>query len=249
MISEVIHADCFDVLYNWEHAQVDLVYLDPPFKTGNVQRSGEISFQDNTPAGTYYDCFMKPRLSQIHKVLKPAGAVLLHCDWRTSHRLRVILDEIFGEANFINHLIWSYGLGGSSPRRFARKHDDILFYAKGPAYHFEPPMVHATSQRMKGKLKKATDIIEMDDILRIPSLNNMAKERVGYPTQKPIELLTFLINACCMPGERALVVDPFCGSGTTLVAAKQTGRSCIGIDISEAAVEISRNRLGVGTVV
>ena len=236
MLSKVIEADCFDVMTNWEECQADLVYLDPPFNTGKTQCTCNYEFSDSMPDGVYFKSFMEPRLKLIHKVLKPNGAILLHCDWRTVHRQRMMLDEIFGQENFVNHLIWTYGLGGSSPRKFARKHDDILYYAKGPDYYFDPPMVSATSQRMKGMLKKATDVID-----NIPSLNNIAKERVGYPTQKPLRLLTMLIEACCPPS--GMVVDPFCGSGTTLVAAKRSGRSCIGIDTNPDAVAITNCRL------
>jgi DNA modification methylase len=146
-----------------------------------------------------------------------------------------MLDEQFGIDGFVNHLIWTYGLGGSSPRRFARKHDDILFYAKGEDYFFDPPRVPATSNRMKGQMKKATDVID------IPTINNMAAERVGYPTQKPLALLELLVGACCPEG--GVVLDPFCGSGTTLVAARKLGRDAIGIDINADAVAIAGGRL------
>jgi DNA modification methylase len=168
-------------------------------------------------------------------VLRPSGSILLHCDWRCSHHLRLLLDEIFGAEQFVNHLIWAYGLGGSSARRFARKHDDVLFYAKNPDYYFKPPMVPATSNRMKGQLKKA------GDVLHVPAINNMALERTGYPTQKPLPLLSMLVNACCPPA--GSVLDPFCGSGTTLVAAARTNRSYVGVDANAAAVRIARRRV------
>ena len=143
--------------------------------------------------------------------------------------------HLLGEDHFVNHLIWQYGLGGSSPRRFARKHDDILFYGKTEDYHFEAPRVPATSQRMRGMTKKATDVLD------IPSLNNLAHERVGYPTQKPLALLSMLVQACSPEG--GTVLDPFCGSGTTLVAAVESGRGAIGFDVSERAVAVTRRRL------
>ena len=169
------------------------------------------------------------------EALSDDGSILLHCDWRTCHHLRLMLDELLGPDRFINHLIWSYGLGGSSRRRFARKHDDILFYARSDDYYFEPPLVEATSNRMKGQLKKATDVID------IPSINNMAAERVGYPTQKPLALLELLIGACCPKG--GVVLDPFCGSGTTLVAAARLERRAIGIDTGAEAITLARERL------
>lgn len=242
--SDIHCGDCLDVLRRLPAATADLVYLDPPFATNKRQRGSqtrhrgrELSFNDEWESlGSYLE-FMRPRLEAMHRLLKPTGSILLHCDWRTCHHLRFMLDEIFGASGFVNHLIWHYGLGGSSPRRFARKHDDILFYARGARHYFKPPQVPSTSRRMNGAVKKATDV------LAIPSINNMAAERSGYPTQKPLALLLLLVEACSPPG--GLVVDPFCGSGTTLVAAKRLGRPCLGIDANPDAVRISRTRLDV----
>lgn len=226
--------DCLELMRRLPDGSIDLAYLDPPFNTGKAQTADAGRYDDHWPSIDAYLSFMRPRVEQIHRLLKPTGSVLLHCDWRTSAHLRLMLDEFFGETCFINHLIWRYGLGGSSPRRFARKHDDILFYGRTEAYFFDPPRVPATSARMKGQTKKATDVID------VPSINNMARERVGYPTQKPLALLKLLMCACCPPG--GMVLDPFCGSGTTLVAAIATGRSHHGIDISPEAITIARRR-------
>jgi DNA modification methylase len=236
-INQVVHSDCLDVLCDLPDSAVDLVYLDPPFNTGRIMSAAQGRFEDRWEDMDAYLAFMRPRLTQLHRILRPTASLLLHCDWRTCHHLRLLLDEIFGEENFINHLIWSYGLGGSSPRRFARKHDDILFYGRTGEYFFAPPMVPATSLRMRGQLKKSSDVLE------IPSINNMARERVGYPTQKPLALLRLLIQACCPPGADRIVLDPFCGSGTTLVAARDLGRSFIGIDRNPEAVRTAVARL------
>ncbi len=195
-------------------------------------------YTDAWPSMAAYFDFLRPRLVEIHRALRATGSILLHCDWRASHHLRLLLDEIFGAERFVNHLIWSYGLGGSSPRRFARKHDDILFYAKGDDYYFRAPRIAATSARMKGQTKKATDVLE------IPSINNMAAERTGYPTQKPLTLLSLLVEACCPPA--GVVGDFFCGSGTTLVAAAHSGRRWLGCDLSPRAAAIARARLVAG---
>lgn len=226
--------------------QVDLLYADPPFNTGKTQTAGSGDFADAWPTTDAYIAWLRERLEPTLDLIKPTGSVLLHVDWRTSHRVRVLLDELLGADCFVNHLIWSYGLGGSSPRRFARKHDDILFYSRTPDGHwFDPPMVPATSRRMAGKMKKATDVLkipqEQDQVLDIPSINNMATERVGWPTQKPLALLELLIGACCPPG--GLVLDPCCGSGTTLVAAAKLGRRAVGIDRDERAIEVAAERI------
>lgn len=227
-------------------AVVDLCYVDPPFNTGvkktatrpirGTRARHPASYQDSWPTIEAYLTWLRDRLAATIPALKPTGNLLVHVDWRTSHRVRVLLDELLGPDRFVNHLIWSYGLGGSSPRMFARKHDDILFYCVDPERHyFDPPRVAATSRRMKGQTKKATDVLD------IPAINNMAAERTGYPTQKPLALLELLVRACSPPG--GTVLDPCCGSGTTLVAAKRSGRMAIGCDTSAAAVRLTRTRL------
>lgn len=240
---EVLEGDCLDVLPSLGEGVASLVYADPPFATGGTRRgrargegSGEaLAYEDRWESLASYLDFLGPRLEAMHRVLAPEGAILVHVDWRSSHRVRCLLDDVFGAGRFVNHLVWHYGLGGSSPNRFARKHDDILYYARGEAHWFDPPLVPATSRRLAGSLKKATDVLD------IPSINNMAKERTGWPDQKPLALLDLLVRACCPPG--GLVVDPFCGSGTTLEAASGSGRQAIGIDRSPAAIAVVRDRL------
>ena len=231
----IIHADCLDAMRSLDDASIDFIYLDPPFNTGRTMRAGSGRYDDSWPSIEAYIGFLRPRVAEMHRLLKPAGSIMLHCDWRACHHLRMLLDDIFGGDQFVNHLIWRYGLGGSSPRRFARKHDDILFYGSTDRYYFNPPRVPATSNRMKGLMKKATDVID------IPAINNMAIERAGYPTQKPLALLEMLIAAACPP--RGIVLDPFCGSGTTAVAAVSLGRRAIIVDQNAEAIRIAQARL------
>ncbi len=214
---------------------VDFVYVDPPFNTGKRQARGEKAYDDRWPTLQAYLGWLRPRLAESRRVLVETGSLMLHCDWRASHHLRLLLDEIFTPDCFVNHLVWRYGLGGSSPRRFARKHDDILFYGKTASYYFKSPLVPAESQRLAGQMKKATDVLD------VPSLNNMASERTGYPTQKPLALLSLLIEAACPPG--GVAADFCCGSGTTLVAAARCGRRCLGCDVNPAAVCIALDRI------
>ena len=192
-------------------------------------------YEDSWPSIDAWIDFMRPRLGMAVRALSRTGAILIHCDWRTSHHLRIMLDDLLGAEQFQNHLVWQYGLGGSSPRRFARKHDDILYYTASSSWYFDPPMVPATSQRMRGMLKKATDVLD------IPAINNMAHERTGWPTQKPLALLELLVRACCPPN--GVVLDPMCGSGTTLLAAANTGRHYIGFDRLPEAAAITRDRI------
>ena len=226
--------DCIDLLPTVPSASVDFVYLDPPFNTGRTHRGARGAFRDTFDGVAAYLAFLHPRIELSRRVLKPTGSLLVHCDWRVSHRVRILLDEVFGSERFLNHLIWQYGLGGSSPRCFARKHDDLLWYAKGDAWHFTPPRVPALSRRMAGMTKKATDVLD------IPSINNMSKERCGWPTQKPLALLELLVGACCPP--KGTVLDPFCGSGTTLIAASRLGRNAIGFDVLSEAIALTNAR-------
>lgn len=235
-LHRVIEADWIEGIDQIDNQSVDLLYVDPPFNTGKTQTAESGRYPDAWPSTDAWVAWFRERIGATIPKLKPTASLLIHTDWRTSHRVRVLLDELLGEDHFVNHLVWKYGLGGSSPRRFARKHDDIVFYCIDPdQYYFDPPMVPATSNRMKGQLKKATDVLD------IPTLNNMATERVGYPTQKPIALLKILIQACCPEG--GLVLDPCCGSGTTLDAALQLGRRSVGFDINNNAITIARSRL------
>lgn len=230
------HCDWLEGVRHIEPTTVDLVYVDPPFNTGVRQTDRAGAFEDAWEDTASYMAWLRPRVMGTLRVLRPSGSLLIHCDWRTSHHIRLLLEELLGEDRFVNQLIWSYGLGGSSPRRFARKHDDILFYCLDPdRYFFEPPMVPATSNRMAGQMKKATDVID------IPSINNMARERVGWPTQKPLALLELLVGACCPPD--GTVLDPCCGSGTTLEAARKLGMRGIGLDASAEAIHVTTERL------
>ena len=189
------------------------------------------------PSGNLaYITMIARRIFELRRILKVTGSIYLHCDQRISAYIRVLMDALFGSENFLNHIVWCYGLGGSSHRYWPRKHDDIHWYSRAPgAHYFEPAMIPAVSQMMKGQLKKAPDY------WYIPTINNMAKERTGYPTQKPLELLKRIVQSSCP--DDGVVLDPFCGSGTTLVAAQYLGRRWIGIDNSASAIEHTRKRI------
>jgi len=183
-----------------------------------------------------YLVMMAERLLELRRVLKPTGSIYLHCDPTASHYLKIIMDSIFGAENFLNEVVWMYGLGGSSKRYWPRKHDIIFWYSKEKDKHyFDPAMVPAKSNMMKGKLKKAPDYWD------IPSINNMSKERLGYPTQKPLQLLTRIVESSCPPG--GLVLDPFCGCGTAVEAAQHLDRRWCGIDITALAIDLVSQRM------
>ena len=193
---------------------------------------------------------MAVRLAELHRVLKPMGSLYLHCDPAASHYLKIVLDRIFGEKNFRNELVWHYQTGGASRKWFSKKHDVILFYTKTAKYQFYPEAVPAlrTDKAMKrarnpkgarisaGKSEK----LPMDVWADIQVLNPMATERLGYPTQKPLALLERIIEASSNEGD--IVLDPFCGCGTTVAAAEKLNRKWIGIDITYATVAAIQER-------
>ena len=181
-------------------------------------------------------CYQSERLMEIHRILKSTGSLLWFCDSTASYCMRHLLDLIFGEENFRNEIIWTYGLGGSSPKRYSEKHDTILFYSKTNQYTFHKPRIPATSQRMSGQLKGQPDVIT-----HIPAINNKAKERVKYPTQKPLKLLELLVNAHSNLGD--IISDSCSGSGTTMVAALKNGRNCIGMDLNKIGAQKCEKRV------
>lgn len=274
----LIQADNLTALRRLPDESLDLIYLDPPFRSEHVYRtiqsadeaSGVKVFDDRWRWNESYDTilmnmssskhantcqlvggfallfgktgrlaynlFMIERLLEMKRLLKPTGSIALHCDQASSSSLKVIMDSLFGEQNYLNTIVWCYGLGGSSPRRYPRKHDDIHWFSKEEnRQYFAAPVEPARSRRMMGKSKK------IPDFWYIPSINNMAHERTGYPTQKPLALLERIVVSSCPPGGK--VLDPFCGSGTTLVAAARNSRNWVGVDIAPEAIETTIRRL------
>ena len=176
----------------------------------------------------------RPRLIEMKRVLKDTGSIYLQCDYRLIHYLKIEMDNIFKVENFINEIIWKYGLGGSGKKSFSKKHDNILFYSKSKDYIFNIQYEDATSNKLKGCKKK------MIDVWDIANINNMAKERIGYDTQKPKELLQRIIKASSNKND--VIADFFVGSGTSLVVAKELGRNYIGCDINQRAIDITNKR-------
>lgn len=259
--------DNLERLRQMDPESVDLIYLDPPFFSNRHYEviwgdEAEVrSFEDRWKGGIkQYVKWMKLRVAQMHRVLKPGGSLYLHCDWHASHHLRFMLDGIFEPNGFQNEIIWSYRRWPSPSSHFQRMHDTIFFYAKsadGPStfnVEFEPNSESYT-KRFKGK----TQVLDPDggtrkltldapskglprrDVWDLSILAGSSKERLGYPTQKPETLLARIIEASTDPGD--VVLDPFCGCGTTIAVAQQMQRRWIGIDISLTAAEIMKARV------
>ena len=207
-----------------------------------------------------YLCMMAPRLMEMRRVLKESGSIYLHCDPTANSYLRLLMDAVFGKENMRNEIIWCYTGPANVRKHFPRKHDTILFYAAGAAASFNRDAVripyNAASFTMGGSGSLAKGASGGDyksgreeSLARgkvpeswwrdISSLS-VSKERIGYPTQKPLSLLRRIILASSNPGD--VVLDPFCGCATACVAAEVEGRQWIGIDLSELAVKLVKRR-------
>ncbi len=197
-------------------------------------------------------CFMAMRLLAMRRILKPTGSVYLHCDPTASHYLKQLMDAVFGRRNFKNEVVWCYKSGGASKRQFARKHDIILFYAKAEKLcRFNVLKVKSygrTGGGQGGAVKYFRDgqgtysVVSARDWWDISMLSTTHGERLGYPTQKPIALYERMILASSDEGD--MVLDPFAGCATTLVAAERLKRQWVGIDIWGNAKAVVLQRLG-----
>ena len=270
-MNRLIHGDCLEVLKNIEPESVDLIYLDPPFFSnrnyeiiwGDDQETR--SFGDRFSGGIYkYIDWLKERVEPMYDILKPTGSIFLHCDYHANAYIRVfILDEVFGRNNFRNEIVWSYK-GNSIPKKFfPRKHDVIFWYSKTEKIKFFPNEVleqyssktvqrynhvDETGRRYKiSALKQGKqEIVYMkegkypDDVWNLPVVRKK-DERIGYPTQKPEALLERIVKSATNEGD--VVLDPFCGGGTTLAVANKLNRQWIGIDQSIVAIKVSEARL------
>ncbi len=196
-----------------------------------------------------YLAYMSIRLIEMHRVLKPTGCIYLHCDSTMSHYLKLVIDCIFGEKNFQNEIIWYYKNAPRGRKRLAKSHDTIFWYSKSKNYVFNRSNIlqpyessntfwDYTKGRFKDKpMPKGKT---PDDVITI-TFNSKAKERTGYPTQKPLALLERIIKTSCP--EDGIVLDPFCGCATTCVAAEKLSKAWIGIDISTKALSLVKKRL------
>jgi len=263
--------DCLKVLKTVGDATVDLVYLDPPFFTQKTHqlstRNGEkhYSFDDLWASHAEYVKFLMERIREMHRVLKDTGSLFFHCNDRSSHLARFVLDELFGEKMFRSEIIWTYRRWSNSQKGLLPAHQTILFYSKTANFTFHQlttdysastnieQILQKRERDHRGKSVYAKDEdgvvvssgpkkgVPLSDVWEIPYLNPKAKERVGYPTQKPVLLLDRILSIGTNPND--VVLDPFCGSGTTLVAAKRKGREGIGIDSSKDAIALTKKRL------
>ena len=211
-----------------------------------------------------YLSMMAPRLLELRRVMKTTASIYLHCDQTSSHYLKLLMDAVFGPKNFRNELVWHYTkFEMRDMRKYTKNTDRILFYVKDARsqYLFEAPTVHlAVPKSYKRKawssaLKRIVNVrdrdgqliydayadAKVDDVWEIPFIGATARERLGYPTQKPEALLERIIAASSRKGE--LVLDPFCGCGTAVAVAQRLGRQWIGVDVTHLAITLIKHRL------
>lgn len=241
--------------------KIQLIYIDPPFFSkadyDAVLKAGEENIKHRAYGDKWekglseYLKMLTARLLFMRDLLADTGLIWLHLDWHVVHYAKVIMDEIFGEKNFVNEIIWNYKSGGSGRRHFSRKHDTILVYAKSKKYSFYPLQEKSYNRgfkpyRFKGVKEYKDDtgwytMVNMKDVWQIDMVGRTSGERTGYATQKPEQLLCRIIESCTKPGD--LCADFFCGSGTLPAAAAKMGRRFIGCDSGSLAVESTISRL------
>jgi site-specific DNA-methyltransferase (adenine-specific) len=264
----ILVGDNLPLLRELPEGSAQMVYADPPFNTGRTQtrrslatvgapdgdRTGfggrryattllaESSYKDEFDD---YLGFLAPRLEELRRVLHPTGTLYLHLDYREAHYVKLLLDELFGRACFLNELIWAYDYGAKPRRRWPQKHDTILVYVKDPATYFfdadgvdrEPymaPGLVTPEQAERGKRPVS--------VIWHTIVSPTGREKTGYPTQKPEGLLRRFVQASSRPGD--LCLDPFAGSGTLGAVARKLGRRYLLIDESPEAGRVMRERLG-----
>lgn len=263
---DIHHGDNLEILPTLAAASFDLIYIDPPFNTGRTQTRTQIrterddagdrvGFQGRRyrttrlAASSYADsyddylAFLAPRLEEARRLLKPDGSFFLHIDYREVHYAKVLLDQIFGRDSFLNEIIWAYDYGARSTSRWSAKHDNILWYAKDPAaYCFnydEIDRIPYMAPSLVGDEKAARGKTPTDTWWHT-IVSPQGREKTGYPTQKPLGVLTRIVRVHSRPGARLL--DFFAGSGSFGEAGASLGRSVVLVDSNPEAIEVMTRR-------
>ena len=258
--------------------KIDLIYIDPPFDSGadyvrTVKLRGESKDLESEGhsiieqaqytdiwANDNYLQFMYERLILMRELLSEKGGIYLHCDWHKSHLLRLLLDEVFGEGNFVNEIIWKYNWASTVKKKFSQKHDTIFWYAKSAEnwiFNLDEMREPYTEEQLKGYKEDEDGYYTLDssgkkwyahpkgqlpsDLFEIGIISRSAKEREKFPTQKPEALIKRIIEASS--NEDSIVLDCFVGSGTTAAVAEKLGRRWIAADINKGAIQTTIKRL------
>jgi site-specific DNA-methyltransferase (adenine-specific) len=270
---DTVHeADNLVVLGRYPDRCVQMVYVDPPFNTGKVQRrttmrtprdpdGDRIGFQGRRHATVvhtevaYRDVFddylgfLRPRLAEAWRLLADTGTMYVHLDYREVHHVKVMLDGMLGRHRFLNEIVWAYDFGARSKRRWPTKHDTILVYVKDPdRYWFDASEVDREPYMAPGLVgpEKAAAGKLPTDVWWHTIVSPTGREKTGYPNQKPEAVIRRMVTASTRPGD--WVLDCFAGSGTTGAVAQRLGRRFVMVDHNPEAVEIMRRRLVRGPV-
>lgn len=246
--------DNLELMKQIEDNSIDLIYGDILYGTGKKFAD----YQDLKADRNIIDGFYIPRIKEMHRILKSTGSIYLQMDYRITHWVRCILDDVFGYKNFKNEIIWQYGLGNAMPRNnFLNKHDSILFYSKSNEYNFNIIRGEVTSQMKAkychedsngkymlayGKKYYLKGGKQLEDVWNdISAISATSKERNGYNTQKPKKLIERIIETSSNEGET--IADFFCGGGVVGEVAIELNRKYILCDINAKAIEISETRI------
>ena len=232
---------------------VRLVYIDPPFATRQEFRGSQDqkAYQDKL-AGARFLEFLRKRLVFLRELLSEDGSIYVHLDWKKAHYVKALMDEIFGEQNFLNEIIWHYKAGSVGNKTFGRKHENIFRYGQNPVFNpdsIRVPYEESTIERLKYKGAREKDVNKVlerggkvpTDVWEIGIVQGNSQEDTEYPTQKPEALLERIIKASSTPGD--LVFDCFAGSGTTLAVADKLGRRWVSVDCGKLAIYTMQKRL------
>ena len=262
-LNEVYLGDNLDLMQKMDSQFVDLIYIDPPFYSGVDYKE----FSDIWTSLEQYLDFMKPRIQEMHRILKETGSFYMHCDASAVFDLKPISDEIFGRINFKREIIWNVGsVSGfkSQVNGWVRQHDTILYYTKSNDFTFNKQYMPYREEYIKKMFRYRDDDGRIyrkrrsgkqfldespgrvigdvwNDIFSFQTTTR-SKEYTGYPTQKRKKLLERIILASSNEGD--IVADFFCGSGTTLVVADNLNRKWIGIDENPNAIQLTKQRIG-----
>lgn len=233
--------------------KIKLIYIDPPFATKkDFMKDAEKAYSDKVTGSAFIE-FTRSRLILMKELLAPDGAIFVHLDSKKGHYIKIILDELFGEHNFRNEIIWGYNGGGVPKNAYARKHDTIFYYVNNESAVFNvqyQPYSESSQNLINTRGGTSIDGKERD-LERgghmtdwwgdINSLQTFSTERLKYPTQKPEALLARIISSASQPGD--LILDAFAGSGTTLAAAEKLDRRWIGIDCGKLSIYTIQSRM------
>ena len=243
--------------------KVKLIYIDPPFATTDdfKNKDGAKAYSDKKKGAEFVE-FLRRRLILAREILADDGSIFVHLDWKKAHYIKLIMDEVFGENNFLNEIIWYYRRWNIASNMFARNHDTIFYYAKNKGQHTFNNLYIPKSDKSSGNGKSWLSVIDeetgkrrsvlqdeeskgvpMPDVFDISMINPVALERknINYPTQKPEALLERIIKASTNEGD--IVLDFFSGSGTTVATAEKLNRRWIGCDIGKLSYYTTQKRI------